>query len=86
MKKIFSWNTIYGSVPGTEHAKTFLNNQDSMRIYEDNGIIIGIVADGCSAKNAKNGTSLKNFFIPTPMGNLLEYRLYFEFYYIDRQI
>ncbi len=60
MKEISSWNTIYGSVPGTEHAKTFLNNQDSMRIYEDNGIIIGIVADGCSAKNAKNSHLLHN--------------------------
>jgi len=35
---------------------------------------------------AKNGISFKIFIIIAPLlSDVLEYRLYFEFYYIDRQ-
>lgn len=55
-----SWTTISGSVLGTSHSKSFSNNQDSIRSYMDDTMVIGIVADGCSAKNDKNAHLLHN--------------------------
>lgn len=53
-QKIPQYTSITGSVPGTSHIARMKNNQDAMRLYTDNEIIIAVVSDGCSASNEKN--------------------------------
>lgn len=48
------WNIITGSVPGTSHIARLINNQDAIKWYQDEKVLIAIVSDGCSASNEKN--------------------------------
>ncbi len=53
-QKIPHYTSVAGSVPGTSHIARMKNNQDAMRLYTDDEIIIAVVSDGCSASNEKN--------------------------------
>jgi Protein phosphatase 2C len=48
------WKIIAGSVPGTSHTALMKNNQDAMRWYQDDHILIAICCDGSSVSNDKN--------------------------------
>jgi hypothetical protein len=53
-EKILNYTTVAGSVPGTSHITRMKNNQDAMKWYVDESMIVAIVSDGCSASNEKN--------------------------------
>ncbi|MDO8571961.1 MAG: protein phosphatase 2C domain-containing protein [bacterium] len=40
----------FGSVRGRDHAQK--NNQDAYCVYQDSGVLVGIVSDGCSSGHA----------------------------------
>ncbi len=40
------------SIIGETHQKLFYNNQDAYAFYEDEKIIIGVVADGCGSSHS----------------------------------
>lgn len=51
---ILNYTTVAGSVPGTSHITRMKNNQDAMKWYADENMIVAVVSDGCSASNEKN--------------------------------
>jgi serine/threonine protein phosphatase PrpC len=52
------------SIIGNSHHKRYSNNQDSYNFYQDDSLIIGVIADGCGAGlNSEVGARLVTDFV-----------------------
>lgn len=44
---LMNYTTASASVTGSSHQKLYYNNQDAYHYYQDDHLIVGVVADGC---------------------------------------